>query len=95
MYNPGYGQPSQPQPQQSAYYQQQQPDLDFYNADSYAYGGRSSLEGSVGMGGAVGAAGPSFGGPVQAVGPWWTAFGAGGFEGEPPLLEGKCCTAAT
>lgn len=21
-------------------------------------------------------------------GPWWTAFGSGGLEGEPPLLEG-------
>jgi len=23
-------------------------------------------------------------------GAWWTAFGTGGFEGEPPLLEGVC-----
>jgi hypothetical protein len=90
MYNPVYGQASQAQPQQSAYYQQQQPGLDFYTADSYAYGGRPSLEGSVGMGGAVGVASPGFGGSVQSVGgPWWTAFGPGGFEGEPPLLEGK------
>lgn len=88
MYNPGYGQPSQAQPQQSAYYQQQQPGLDFYTAESYAYGGRPSLEGTVGMGGAVGVTSPGFGGSVQSVGPWWSAFGPGGFEGEPPLLEG-------
>jgi len=91
MYNPGYGQPSQPQPQKSAYYQQQQPGLDFYTADSYAYSGRPSLEGNVGIGGAAGVAGPGFGGgSIQPVGPWWAAFGPGGFEGEPPLLEGKC-----
>jgi len=43
-----------------------------------------------GMGGG-GVAGGSFGGniqPQQVGGPWWTAFGTGGFEGEPPLLEG-------
>jgi hypothetical protein len=42
-----------------------------------------------GMGG--GAGGVSFSGNIQAQqggGPWWTAFGTGGFEGEPPLLEG-------
>ncbi len=32
--------------------------------------------------------GPGFGGNIQVQGPWWTAFGTGGFEGEPPLLEG-------
>jgi hypothetical protein len=40
------------------------------------------------MGG--GAGGVSFSGNIQAQqggGPWWTAFGTGGFEGEPPLLE--------
>lgn len=40
---------------------------------------QSSLEGT---GGSVT---PSFGG---SAGGWWTAFGTGGFEGEPPLLEG-------
>ncbi|EIN11320.1 Yip1-domain-containing protein [Punctularia strigosozonata HHB-11173 SS5] len=30
---------------------------------------------------------PQYGGNIQPVGPWWTAFGTGGFEGEPPLLE--------
>lgn len=28
-----------------------------------------------------------YGGNIQPVGGWWTAFGTGGFEGEPPLLE--------
>ncbi|TFK25700.1 Yip1-domain-containing protein [Coprinopsis marcescibilis] len=32
-------------------------------------------------------ASPSFGGSIQSQGGWWTAFGTGGFEGEPPLLE--------
>ncbi|KAE9411410.1 Yip1-domain-containing protein [Gymnopus androsaceus JB14] len=31
--------------------------------------------------------GPAYGGNIQPVGGWWTAFGTGGFEGEPPLLE--------
>jgi hypothetical protein len=32
---------------------------------------------------------PNFGGNIQTpAGGWWTAFGTGGFEGEPPLLEG-------
>lgn len=39
--------------------------------------------------GANGAA-SGFGGNIQPVGPWWTAFGTGGLEGEPPLLEGAC-----
>ena len=29
-------------------------------------------------------------GSIQPAGGWWTAFGTGGFEGEPPLLEGAC-----
>ncbi|KAF8325176.1 Yip1-domain-containing protein [Cantharellus anzutake] len=29
----------------------------------------------------------SFGGNIQTVGPWWTAFTTGAIEGEPPLLE--------
>jgi hypothetical protein len=32
---------------------------------------------------------PGYGGNIQTVGGWWTAFGTGGFEGEPPLLEGR------
>jgi hypothetical protein len=37
-------------------------------------------------GGGVG--GTGYGGNIVAVGPWWTAFGPGGVEGELPLLEG-------
>jgi len=29
----------------------------------------------------------AFGGNIQPQGGWWTAFGTGGIEGEPPLLE--------
>lgn len=31
---------------------------------------------------------PSYGGNIQPPAGWWTAFGTGGFEGEPPLLQG-------
>jgi hypothetical protein len=76
----------------SSYYpnsvQPQEP-LQFYAGDYYT-ASRPSLDGQMsGMGG--GAGGGSFGGniqPLQGGGPWWTAFGTGGFEGEPPLLEG-------
>ena len=51
---------------------------------------RSSLEGNVGAQGNIAQQGaPAYGGNIQAVGGWWTAFGTGGLEGEPPLLEGK------
>ncbi|KAI0782332.1 Yip1-domain-containing protein [Abortiporus biennis] len=57
----------------------------FYNP------GRSSLEGSVQgsmmNGGQTGGVGPGYGGNIQSQGGWWTAFGTGGLEGEPPLLE--------
>jgi len=39
------------------------------------------------QGSMAGGASPGFGGNIQQVGPWWTAFGTGGLEGEPPLLE--------
>lgn len=35
-----------------------------------------------------GGSGTGFGGNIVAQGPWWTAFGPGGVEGELPLLEG-------
>ncbi|TFK54422.1 Yip1-domain-containing protein [Heliocybe sulcata] len=83
----GYGQPP---PMQGA-----QPGLQFYSpgpADSTGfYSGRSSLEGHVGAQGSInaqGGPGTGFGGNIQPAGGWWTAFGTGGFEGEPPLLEG-------
>ncbi|EJD02651.1 Yip1-domain-containing protein [Fomitiporia mediterranea MF3/22] len=37
------------------------------------------------MGGSGASSG--FGGNIQQVGPWWTAFGTGGLDGEQPLLE--------
>jgi hypothetical protein len=55
-------------------------------------GSRSSLEGNMGPQGSIGQGGaaPAFAGNIQQQpGGWWTAFGTGGFEGEPPLLEGK------
>ncbi|KAI6002719.1 Yip1-domain-containing protein [Pisolithus albus] len=62
--------------------------LQFYAAESYQSqfypSSRSSLEGAVNAGGVT----PSYGGSIQQPGGWWTAFGTGGFEGEPPLLEG-------
>ncbi|CCM03588.1 uncharacterized protein FIBRA_05725 [Fibroporia radiculosa] len=56
---------------------------------SFYTGSRSSLEGTVGAQGSIAQQGapPGYGGNIQAAGGWWTAFGTGGFEGEPPLLE--------
>lgn len=70
------------------------PPLQFYAAAPYQApfypGSRSSLEGNMGIQGSIGPGGvpPSYGGNIQQQGGWWTAFGTGGFEGEPPLLEG-------
>jgi hypothetical protein len=57
---------------------------------SFYPGSRSSLEGHVGAQGSMSQHGvpPGYGGNIQPAGGWWTAFGPGGFEGEPPLLEG-------
>lgn len=49
-------------------------------------GSRPSLEGQ-GMAQGNIVQGDGYGGPIQTQGAWWTAFGTGGFEGEPPLLE--------
>ncbi|KAG6332932.1 hypothetical protein ID866_6158 [Astraeus odoratus] len=61
--------------------------LQFYAPGPYQNqfypGSRSSLEGAVDTGNVN----PSYGGTIQQPGGWWTAFGTGGFEGEPPLLE--------
>ncbi len=48
---------------------------------------RSSLEGHMGAQGSI-QQGGGYTGNIQPAGGWWTAFGTGGFEGEPPLLEG-------
>ncbi|KZT11040.1 Yip1-domain-containing protein [Laetiporus sulphureus 93-53] len=67
--------------------------LQFYTpspvSSTFYDGSRSSLEGNVGAQGSMLQQGipPGYGGNMQPVGPWWTAFGTGGFEGEPPLLE--------
>lgn len=50
-------------------------------------GSRSSLEGNVGAQGSISQQPPAYGGNIQSAGGWWTAFGTGGLEGEPPLLE--------
>jgi len=75
--------------------------LQFYGGgDPYAYpGSRPSLDTPHDVSGHMAVGGgpqgsishsPSFGGNIQSQGGWWTAFGTGGFEGEPPLLEGVC-----
>ncbi|KAM5531655.1 hypothetical protein V8D89_014707 [Ganoderma adspersum] len=50
-------------------------------------GSRSSLEGHMNAQGSIQQGGGSYSGNIQPAGGWWTAFGTGGFEGEPPLLE--------
>ncbi|KAF8893813.1 Yip1-domain-containing protein [Infundibulicybe gibba] len=81
---------------QNGYYSQpQQAPLQFYSpgpggSDPNFYpGSRPSLDGQVGAQGNIVPQGnsPAYGGNMQAAGGWWTAFGTGGFEGEPPLLE--------
>ncbi|EIW62892.1 Yip1-domain-containing protein [Trametes versicolor FP-101664 SS1] len=83
---------------QNPYYPQQavapQPGvpLQFYApspvGSTFYSGSRSSLEGHVGAQGSIQQGGAGYGGNIQPAGGWWTAFGTGGFEGEPPLLEG-------
>ncbi|THU95660.1 Yip1-domain-containing protein [Dendrothele bispora CBS 962.96] len=78
--------------QDSYYSQHQQPsNLQFYapspSDGSFYPGSRPSLDGSMGPQGSISNGGVAYGGNIQPVGGWWTAFGTGGFEGEPPLLE--------
>lgn len=74
---------------------QQNVPLQFYAAGSdqgqFYPGSRSSLEGNMGTSGSMasGSVAQTYGGTIQQPGGWWTAFGTGGFEGEPPLLEGE------
>jgi len=74
---------------------QQNVPLQFYAAGSdqgqFYPGSRSSLEGNMGASASVpsGSVAQAYGGTIQQPGGWWTAFGTGGFEGEPPLLEGE------
>ncbi|QRV94253.1 Rab GTPase interacting factor, Golgi membrane protein [Ceratobasidium sp. AG-Ba] len=84
------------QQQQAQYggYYAQQPDLQFYSGSpgvdpsaGFYTGARPSLEGNVAPGVGPGGGAPNFGGNIQPAGGWLSAFGTGGFEGEPPLLE--------
>ncbi|KAI0058072.1 Yip1-domain-containing protein [Artomyces pyxidatus] len=83
--------PYAPSSSQNAYYPQAAPNapLQFYDQNTFYPGSRSSLEGNVGAQGTIAQQGaaPGYGGSIQPMGGWWTAFGTGGFEGEPPLLE--------
>jgi len=73
-----------PQGQAQSHYDGSTP-LQFYSGE---YVGRTSLDGHVTAGGVGGGQGGfGVGGTIQAQGRWWSAFGTGGFEGEPPLLE--------
>ncbi|RXW25626.1 hypothetical protein EST38_g261 [Candolleomyces aberdarensis] len=84
-----YGASSSSQP---TYYQQPAAEpLQFYGGavdpNAYMYpGSRPSLDGHVPPQGSISDS-PSFGGSIQSQGGWWTAFGTGGIEGEPPLLQ--------
>ncbi|KAF5393265.1 hypothetical protein D9757_000623 [Collybiopsis confluens] len=77
---------------QNAYYPPQNTanPLQFYSpgtVDPNFYpGSRPSLEGNMAQG-AQASSGPAYVGNIQPTGGWWTAFGTGGYEGEPPLLE--------
>lgn len=101
MWNNSYGASSS----HNAYYaqspQNQNPNvpLQFYagtpDQSQFYPGSRSSLEGNVAQGPmAQPSVGVGSGNMAIPSGGWWTAFGTGGFEGEPPLLEGMFLTLA-
>ncbi|KAG6849568.1 hypothetical protein H0H93_007349 [Arthromyces matolae] len=77
----------------SSYYSQPEPQLQFYSPDpnSLYPASRSSLDGNLPPQGPISqqqGLASAYGGNIhQTGGSWWTAFGTGGFEGEPPLLE--------
>ena len=88
---------------QQPYYQQPQPSqavpLQFYQPqpgqDGFYGGSRPSLDGNVMPQGPISSQPvQSYGGNIQPAGGWISAFGTGGFEGEPPLLEGACAAPA-
>jgi protein YIPF5/7 len=67
----------------SSQLQSQQPPLQFYGSDSGYYpASRTSLDGNMDA-----SSNSGFGGSIQSQS-WWSAFGTGGIDGEPPLLEG-------
>jgi hypothetical protein len=99
MWQDSYGSSSSQQP----YYQQPQPSqavpLQFYQPqpgqDGFYGGSRPSLDGNVMPQGSISSQPiQSYGGNIQPAGGWLSAFGTGGFEGEPPLLEGSCAAPA-
>ena len=66
--------------------------LQFYAQDNNSWypGSRPSLDGQMRPQGPISqGGGPGFSGNIQTQGGFWSAFGTGGFEGEPPLLEGE------
>lgn len=75
-------------------YQQPQVPLQFYvptqDPNSFYPSSRSSLEGNVVQApqGSISSQG-GYGGNIQPATGLLSAFGSGGFEGEPPLLEGE------
>jgi hypothetical protein len=90
---------------QSQPYGQQSEPLAFFggpssasSASPYYPGSRSSLEGNMGAGPSTAGAYASgnmnggIGGMMSSEGRWWEAFGTGGFEGEPSLMEGESCS---
>lgn len=99
MWQDNYGGSSSQQP----FYQQPQPSqavpLQFYQPqpgqDGFYGGSRPSLDGNVMPQGPISSQPmQSYGGNIQPAGSWLSAFGTGGFEGEPPLLEGACAAPA-
>ncbi|KAJ8521972.1 hypothetical protein ONZ45_g1335 [Pleurotus djamor] len=80
-----YNQPAPPQPNTP---------LQFYSPgvdpNGFYPGSRPSLDGhAIGAQGTIQQQGapPGYSGNIQPTGGWLSAFGTGGFEGEPPLLE--------
>lgn len=71
--------------------------LQFYSGPSDSrYYARESIEGERGgvsgsMASSSGYGNNIVGGSIIATGGFWSAFGTGGVEGEPPLLEGTVC----
>jgi len=99
MWQDNYASSSSQQP----YYQHPQSSqavpLQFYQPqpgqDGFYGGSRPSLDGNVMAQGPISSQPiQSYGGNIQPAGGWISAFGTGGFEGEPPLLEGACAAPA-
>ena len=83
---------SAPSSHNTYYGQQAQTPLQFYAPEANTFYGNSrpSLDGQASTQGSITQQPlpPGYSGSIQPSGGWWTAFGTGGLEGEPPLLEG-------